>query len=109
MSSTIRKFLGDQFDWSTGTVVIQKTSDSDSAWPGWADPTSAYVAKSDDPILDVEFNAGFGGPECPRYFARDSMAVYFPSQYDGATSGERVVIDPTFYLNINNPTPYPGG
>lgn len=107
--ATIREKLDRQgFDWETGRIIIQ-TVEPDR-YPGWAKPTGAYVAAADDPILDQEFDDGFGGPKCPRFVAEDATAIYFPYQYDGATGVCKVLKDIRQYLDYkSNPTPYPGG
>ena len=60
-------------------------------------------------ILEKEFDYGYGGPECPRFVAEDTDYIYFPDQYDGATSCCYVAKDISKYLSIEEPTPYPGG
>ena len=108
--STILKWLEDAgFDWSTGIVVVQETEGDANGWPGWDSKVKvARYATKDDPLLSREFYAGYGAPECPCFWAKDKDAVYFPVQYDGATSICKVDLLPTRYLN-GEPTPYPGG
>jgi hypothetical protein len=106
--STIREWLNDaEFDWETGTIVYQEVSDEDSS-PGWTDPSSASVIAPDHPILGKSFHSGYGGPECPRFVAKDDRFIYFPGQYDGSTWLEKVSVNITFYLDPKNPSPYPG-
>jgi len=106
--ATLRGFLDDsRFDWATGKLIIQEAEEN--KWPGWDDQISSKLIKNQDPILEEEFDDGFGSPQCPRYIAEDSRALYFPEQYDGSTSPCMVFKDITKYLDINNPTPYPGG
>jgi hypothetical protein len=107
--STLRKWLdAEGFDWSSGRIIYHKTSEEDC--PGWtSDIESREEINSEHPIFDFEFSSGFGGPKCPRIFARDKDAIYFPSQYDGSTCLERVAIDCGFYLQDRSQTPYPGG
>jgi hypothetical protein len=104
--ATIRKWLADAgFDFDAGTIVYQKTAYSRA--PGWDDPEEAMVMSPS--ILDLEFDDSFGAPYCPRFFARCGDFVYFPSQYDGSTDLCKVNVEPSFYLDTANPTPYPGG
>lgn len=108
LMTTIREWLNIKgFDWPTGSIIYQETADGH--YPGWQDPLNSYKITSKHHILDKPFNSGFGGPECPRFFARDKEAVYFPSQYDGSTRCVRVAIDPDYYLIPGNETSYPGG
>lgn len=106
--STLREFLNDKgFNWASGRIIVQQCDEDES--PGWASPKSAFVVEHDDGVLDKEFYAGYGGPNCPRYIAEDSEAYYFPSQYDGSTNPEKVLKDINRYMDITNETPYPGG
>jgi hypothetical protein len=112
--ATIREWLTcAEFDWENGVVVYQGVEryDEDDPEcgndPGWSDPISSLVVGRDHPVLNWEFETGYGGPRCPRFYARDSVAVYFPAQYDGATWLEKVRLDPAYYLDIAHPTPYP--
>lgn len=103
--ATIREWLINAgFDFDAGTIIYQKTT---MYAPGWADPKEAMAMPSS--ILDFEFDDSFGAPNCPRFFARCGDFVYFPSQYDGSTNLCKVNVKPSFYLDIANPTPYPGG
>ena len=106
---TIRKWLDEEnFDWIEGKIVLHKIKGN---YPGWCQHStlSREVIDNQHPILDLEFSTLYGGPECPCIFARDSKAVYFPSQYDGSTCLEKVYIDHTNYLMDDSATPYPGG
>jgi len=105
--ATVREFLdGGGFDWQSGIIVWQK---ADGYAPGWGAPISAEAIDKDHPILDQEFDAGYGSPTCPRFVAKDKDAIYFPDQYDGATSSVKVWLDISRYLDIKEETPYPGG
>jgi hypothetical protein len=106
--TTIKEWLtGAGFDWETGKIIWQQTNFGDC--PGWSYPIAAYRIESDHSILGQEFNCGFGGPECPRFIAKDSKFIYFPAQYDGSTWIEKVAIDIDFCLDHKNSSPYPGG
>ena len=108
--TTLRKLLEKQgYDWENGTLILQPVTE-EAYSPGRAhgdEILKGYVADRNDPLLDVGFDAGYGAPQCPRFFARDNSKIYFPGQYDGSTWVETVIIDPMVY--IDEPTPYPGG
>ena len=104
--NTIRDWLTrGSFNWDKGRIIYQATD----KFCGWDEPLSAEEISKEHPILDHEFNRGFGAPECPRFIAEDEKALYFPEQYDGATSLTVVYKDIDWYLDAENPTPYPGG
>lgn len=105
--ATIKKWLNENgFNWETGRIIYHETDDSS---PGWGDAKSAEEVPADHPILIKEFYDGHGGPECPRFVAEDSQAIYFPSQYDGSTGCEKVWKNLDRYLDPKTETPYPGG
>jgi len=100
---SIRKYLDNcGFDWKTGKIILQKGG-------GWDTGHGGKLISNDDPALDIEFDDGFGGPDCPRYVASDKEKIYFPEQYDGATGGIFVFKNIKKYLGDENETPYPGG
>ena len=108
---TIRKLLNDEgFDWQRGEILYQ-TWPSDT--PGWgAANVPAHYITQDDVILDLEFDDGYGGPDCPRFLAKDGRFLYFPVQYDGATWIDKMAWDLDWYCEIAEPMrklPYPGG
>ena len=107
--TTLRANLTEQgFDWETGEILYQETDDG--TYPGWEPPLRGMMIGADHPILDLEYDSGFGGPHCPRFIARDKNAVYHPAQYDGSTWIERAPTGWAQYLGDNpEPTPYPGG
>jgi len=109
-TATIQDWLEARgFDWATGIVVVQETDDAD--FPGWAradEITVSRYAQKGDPILTQKFDSGYGGPECPCFWAKDKDTIYFPTQYDGSTNICKVSFLPDYYL-AGNPTPYPGG
>jgi len=47
------------------------------------------------PMLDYEFNSGYGAPRCEAVYAWTPSWVIFISQYDGSTSPERIPRNPT--------------
>jgi hypothetical protein len=107
--STLRKWLNNaDFDWENGTIIYQPANGYSPGWSSGDELSLPRIIANSDPILDHEFESGHGAPWAPRIFARDSRAVYFPGQYDGATWLESVIIDPEHYL-AGNETPYPGG
>jgi hypothetical protein len=100
--ATIREFLSKSgFDFLVGRIIVQETNDLN-------EPVSAREISLNDSILDFEFSAGLGYMGCPRYVAEDSKALYFPSQYDGATSPEKIYKNINKYLNPKVESPYPG-
>lgn len=108
--ATIREWLENNgFDFETGTIVYQPTTGSSPGCSYDEEIQQGVIVGKAHVILDREFNNGYGSPQCPRFFARDNDAVYFPVQYDGMTYCERVPIDTAVYVNGNQPTPYPGG
>lgn len=56
------------------------------------------------PFLDHDYDRGYGAPDCPAIYAWTEAAVLFVSQYDGATSLNRVPRSPEDGLPI-----MPGG
>jgi hypothetical protein len=62
-----------------------------------------------DNVLDEQFYSGHGCPSCPRFIAEDSVAIYFPWQYDGATGLQKVYKNLDVYLTGDEETPFPGG
>lgn len=108
----LRDWLNElNFDWETGQIIFQDIEEN-AYCPGWAsecDLKNSVLISKDHPILDKEFYSGYGAPECPRFFAKDSKAIYFPVQYDGSTGIEKIIIDVAEYVGSSKPTPYPGG
>ncbi len=107
--ASIKKWLdASGFDWEEGVLIMHRTPGEDS--PGWSsDVSERVIVGADDSDVVREFDSGYGGPECPRFFAADKRGIYFPSQYDGATWCEFIVTDPIEYLKKKSMTPYPGG
>ena len=106
--ATIREWLNAfGFNWESGKIIYQETC-GDA--PGWDEPVAARLVGHWDPILCLEFDAKWGGPECPRFVAEDDAAIYFPAQaqYDGSTWCVRIWKDLLRYLDIANESPYPG-
>lgn len=127
-TASIREWLDDAgFDWNAGRIVYHETSSAEDREnemepsPGWADRVGPGVlayhpigerapGQPSHPILDHRFHTGFGGPMCPRFIAQDPDALYFPSQYDGATRLVKVYRHLIRYVGHDaEPTPYPGG
>jgi hypothetical protein len=106
--ATLREWLDkENFDWDSGRILYQETKGNN--FPGWDSVIAAQFINFEDSILSEDFHDGFGGPNCPCIIAEDKNALYFPSQYDGATSLEKVFKNIELYLDIENETPYPGG
>jgi hypothetical protein len=116
MATTLRKMLNHaQFNWAQGEILVQFIVDKEwepTPVPGWSrfDPVQGdYTSfiEYDNPILDAEFDSGFGSPDCPRFVAKDKEKIYFPVQYDGSTWLEWIWLDIDKYTIED--TPYPGG
>lgn len=107
--ATLREWLKEEgFDFKDGVIIYQEVKEG--ATPGWRSGHDCYspaVITNCHDILDRDFDDSYGGPECPRIFAKDSKAIYFPGQYDGSTWLEKVYIDVQHYLSGKD-TPYPG-
>ncbi len=115
MKTTLREQLDlAGYDWSTGVLILQDFKDSVPGphYPGWAEAgelAPGEMVSGTHPMLDQEYDNGFGAPRCPRFVARDAGFYYFPWQYDGATGIERIAVGLDYYLQPDHPTPYPGG
>lgn len=107
--ATFRKWLNDlHFDWDTGTLIHQYGKIDE--WGEWGQVVDAKVLGQDDPILDRSFDDGFGTYDCPRIIAKDKDALYIPSDYDGASSLEKIFLDLSKYLDFGmNNIPHLGG
>jgi hypothetical protein len=108
---TLRKLLNkEEFDWDNGLIVWQDITE-EAYSPGWASGELKETIAIDysHEILDREFPTGFGAPQMPRFVAQDRYHMYFPCQYDGSTSICKIKRHVNFYLDNNDPTPYPGG
>lgn len=75
---------------------------------GWDVPTHSKYISTSDPLLDLEFDGGYGFPNMPRIIAEDRNFFYFPCKYDGRTTLEKLNKNLSTYLNAEN-TIYPGG
>ncbi|MCF7995278.1 MAG: hypothetical protein K9L88_10615 [Chromatiaceae bacterium] len=106
--ATLKDWLNELgFDWETGRIIYHAVRGNAA---GWKTAESAEDIGCDHEILTIEFDEGAGSPECPRIIAEDEEAIYFPSQYDGATALEKVWKDLDKYLDLeSNETPYPSG
>lgn len=107
---TLRRLLTDlKFDWMQGIIIYHEPTDPDDEG-GWCyDIKSRSAIPFNHPVLDKEFDPGYGSPECPRIIAYDFKAIYFPWQYDGASRLTKVWANPDEYLEDDSTTPYPGG
>lgn len=116
--ATLRKWFDDAgVDWGSLVLVIH-TMEPRSFCPGWGTPQEAFrfdftkpgaLDVHPHPVLDHEFNSGYGAPEAPMFIAQDKDCMYFPQQYDGATALVYVFRDIEVYMDVENDTPYPGG
>jgi hypothetical protein len=105
MKLTIRKWLAlAGFNFDDGDIVYQKVLPGQP--PGLAKPMAASIMPAS--VLDEEFEFSGCVPTCPRFFARCGNWIYYPSTNGaGPFSLGMVNIDPDYYLNPENPTPYP--
>jgi len=107
--TTLRKKLDKVgFDFEHGRIIYQEVFGIE---PGWAD--SGNISKtieidSNHPILDLEFDDGFGSPNMPRFVAEDENKIYFPCKYDGLTWIAYVYKNINTYVENNELTPYVG-
>jgi hypothetical protein len=111
--ANLRQWLNEEnFNWAEGRIIYHPTASSNDDFPspGWSClKGQPILLPHDSAILDKEFDAGYGGPQCPRIVADDSLKIYFPSQYDGATGLESIYKDVSRYMEGDIQTPYPGG
>ena len=108
--STIREWLNEvEFDWEHGKIVFQDSHGYSPGWSSGRELDAPIYISNQHPILDKEFDSGYGSPQCPRFIAKDGKFLYFPDQYDGATSIVRVAHNLSYYVRGKNATPYPGG
>jgi len=112
MMATLRGLLSRAgFDFDSGRILFQGVASEDVS-PGWACDEELIETVEIDfshPILDKEFGTGYGGPEMPRFYAKDKHRIYHPSQYDGATGIVFTEIEFDSYVGTKKPLPYPGG
>jgi len=110
--ATLREFLTESgFDFAGGRLIVRRDRATGRYIEGdyHTQAEDGVEVSMDDPILDAEFDSGFGDAECPAYVAEDSKALHFPYTYDGATGPTKVLKDLSLYLLPENKTPYPGG
>lgn len=104
--ATVYEWLkAEGFDFAQGRIIYHPT---DSPSPGRCDRDGDPILMP-GAVLHQYFHSGYGAPKCPRFVAEDPIAIYFPSQYDGSTSLEKVYKNLDVYLTGNEETPYPGG
>jgi hypothetical protein len=116
--ATLREWLEEEgFDWKSGVIIAHTLAEGSYAG-GWGSGESAFRFDFKDStlpdtqaneLLDHEFECGYGSPEAPRFVAEDDYKIYFPWQYDGSTGLQVVFKDISYYMDVKNETPYPGG
>lgn len=110
--ATIRQWLKDVgFEFDNSIIIFQDVTE-EAYCPGWAadyELKDTVVIPSNHPVLDLEFDDGYGSSRCPRFLAKDSKSIYFPTQYDGSTSITVIQHNLDFFIGNNKPLPYPGG
>lgn len=108
--ATLRQLLTSAgFNWDTGAIIWQRTSAKSPGWSSKHDVMKPERIDNGHFILDQEFDTGYGGPEMPRFVAKDHRSIFFPCQYDGATWVEWVCISLQRYIDEEDSMPYPGG
>lgn len=101
--TTLRKDLNDVgFDWSTGIIISY-----DTYITGWKcdwelENNKKLIITHDNPILDIEYNYGYGGFEMPYFRAQDKDKIYFPYDYDGSSCVKWVYKNFTQYLETKD-------
>lgn len=116
--TTLREWFNDEkVDWSS-LIMVCHTMGPNSFAPGWSIPETSVkfdftndsaLDTTNHPVLDHKFYDGFGAPEAPMFVAQDKDFIYFPSQYDGATTLVKVAKNIDYYMDVRHETPYPGG
>lgn len=116
--ATLREwFDSENVDWGSLVIICHTMADGSYA-TGWDTPQEAQrfdftkpgaLDVRPHPLLDQEFDDGFGRPKAPKFIAQDKIRTYFPDQYDGATNLVAVLRDIEPYIDVANATPYPGG
>ena len=108
--ANLREWLNEQeFDWDKGKIVYQYYEEDPTHFPGWGSPDKAKIIVKSEPVLDYEFDSGFGGANAPRIIAMDNVAIYIIGQYDGSTWMEKIYKDIDVYANMEAEVPYIGG
>lgn len=76
---------------------------------GWDGSFQNRQVDSADPVLDMEYDGGFGGMRAPRTVAWDNDYLYVQCNLMGASSFERVSLRPRHhYLAKNRGVPLMG-
>lgn len=114
--ATIRQWLNDaEFNWENAVIVYHDVRGKEPGFSKGEEVFSQVLTRAMGPygpiaqMLDTEFKDGHGGAYAPRFIADDGKFLYFPEQYDGATTLVKVAKTIEYYLDLNNQTPYPGG
>ena len=111
--ATLRQWLIEAgYSPDTGYIVYHETKDEVFNAHGLQDQSENVIDRSligwNHPILDKEFDDGYGCPEAPRIVVEDAEAIYFPTAYDGSTELVKVRKGLRYYLSEESVTPYPG-
>lgn len=129
MITTLRKELTEAgFDWNPQAVIIvQRYKVSAIRYPSGysavlaegqayalgsstSDKVENKTIKPEHPLLDLEFDEGYGSANMPKFWCKSPTHIYFPGQYDGRTWVAKVALYPTAYLGEEAETmPYVGG
>ena len=108
MKTTARNYLS-KCGFVEGSIFHQPTTAEDDS-PGWSEGSNlqgiAFISM-DDPILDEEFDDGYGSPDCPRIIAFDLKYSYIVCQYDGSTWMQKFPLNSESLFELGQ-IPYPG-
>lgn len=103
---TLRQWLTQaKFDFAEGRIIYHPVRDNE--YPGYSDLWGEPIPMPEE-ILDQVFRADYEGPECPRFIAEDSRALYFPYKDKGRTGLVVVYKNLDAYTTRLEQTPYPG-
>jgi hypothetical protein len=97
MQSLDAMLVEEGFDFDTGVVIVQELERE-----GRAVERASYV-------MQHLFYTGYGGNNCPRFWAKDKDYIYFCGTYDGSSWVEKIAIDPAKYLRGEETIPIVGG
>jgi len=109
--ATLRKWLTEQgFDFKTGVIVFEDTRQDHHPYNSPVHYYESQAVRSiidfQHPILDHEFDDGYGSAQCPRIVARSGDFLFVPLEYDGSTQLVKINVNPEYYLDSDESTPY---
>jgi hypothetical protein len=102
MQSLDSMLVEEGFDFDTGVVIVQKVDDTGQTLPAQAVERASFV-------MQHLFYTGYGGNNCPRFWAKDKDYIYFCGTYDGSSWIDKVAINPAKYFSGEEIIPVVGG